>query len=120
MCRKYFPSRVSSCHVDARSVPIASVHAGSVHNRSYMRWARLSTHRCGIVRPISRRSVNLDFYPLQLPPHPMGPSSLSGRTRRVTVQGSGDDGSKACGLMVSIRIHKLCPPNKLSGSHYDT
>ena len=52
---------------------------------------------CGPVRPISWRSVNLEFYPLQLPPHPMGPSPSSGRTRGVTVQDSGDNGSKSMG-----------------------
>ena len=52
---------------------------------------------CGTVRPISWRSVNLEFYPLQLPPHPMGPSPSSGRTRGVTVQDSGDNGSKSMG-----------------------
>ena len=66
-------------------------------------WARLlSALGCGSIRPISWRSVNLDFYPLQLPPQPMGSSSLSGRTRGVTVQGSGDDSSKICESTVSI------------------
>ena len=100
-----FHIRVSGCHMGARSIPVASVYAGSVHNRPCTSLAcPLSAHGCGIVRPISWRSINLDFYPLQLPPHPMGPSSLSERTRGVTVQGSGDDGSKACGSTVSIRM----------------
>ena len=48
----------------------------------------------------------------------MGPSSLSGRTRGVTVQGSGDDGSKACGSTVSIRIPWTVPTlDKLFGNH---
>ena len=48
----------------------------------------------------------------------MGPSSLSGRTSRVSVQGSGDDDSKACGSTVSIRIPWTVPtPDRLFGSH---
>ena len=67
-------------------------------------WAcPLSALGLGFVRPISWRSINLDFYPLQLPPHPMGSSSLSARTHGVIVQGLGDDGSKACGLTNSRR-----------------
>ena len=120
MCCKYFPSRVSSCHVGARSVPVASVHIGSVHNRSCTYWAcPLLAHRCGTVRPISWRSVNLDFCPLQLPLHPMGLTSLSRRTHGVKVQGSGDDGSKACGSTVSIQIPwTVSTPDRLFGSHY--
>ena len=54
------------------------------------------------------------------PLHPMGLPSLSGRTRGVTVQGSGDDGSKACGSMVSMRMSWIAPtPDRLSRSHYD-
>ena len=50
------------------------------------------------------------------PLYPMGSSSLSGRT----VQGSGDDGSKACGSTVSMRMPWTAPtPDRLSGSHYD-
>ena len=52
---------------------------------------------CGTVRPISRRSINLEFYPLQLPPHPIGPSLSRGRTREVTVQSLGDNSSKSRG-----------------------
>ena len=58
---------------------------------------------CGIVRPISWRSINLEFYPLQLPPHPIGPSLSSGRTCGVTIQDSRDDGSR-------FKIRELCPP----------
>ena len=48
----------------------------------------------------------------------MGPSSLSGRTSGVTVQGLGDDNSKACGSTVSIWIPWTVPtPDRLSGSH---
>ena len=96
-----FPIMVSGCQVGARSVLVASIYAGSVHNRPCTSWARpLSAHECGIIRPISWRSINLEFYPLQLPPHPMGLSSLNGRSCGVTVPGSWVDGSKACGLTV--------------------
>ena len=96
MCCKYFPSRVSSCHVGTRSV-----HVAFVHNRRYMCWGCPQlAHGYGTVRPISEISVKLDFYPLQLPPHLMGPSSFIGRTHGVTVIGSGDDGPKASGSMV--------------------
>ena len=59
---------------------------------------------CGTVRPISWRSVNLEFYPLQFPPHPMDLSPSSRRTHGVMVQDSGDDGSKFRGT------RELCPP----------
>ena len=58
-----FPIRVFGCHVGTRSILVASIYVGSVHNRPCTSWARpLSAHRCGTVRPISWRSVNLDFY----------------------------------------------------------
>ena len=99
-----FPILVSGCHVGAQSVLVAFIYAGSIHNRPCTsRACPLSAHGCGTVRPISWRSVNLDFYPLQLPPHLMGPSSFRGRTCGVSVQGLGDDGSKACGSTVSIQ-----------------
>ena len=54
------------------------------------------------------------------PLHPMGSSSVSRRTRGVTIQGSGDDGSKACGSTISMRMPWTTPtPDSLSGSHYD-
>ena len=54
------------------------------------------------------------------PLHPMSRSSLSRRTSRVTVQGSGDDGSKAYGLMFSMQMSWTAPtPDRLSRSHYD-
>ena len=114
-----FPSRTFGCHVGAWSVPIAPVYAGYVHNRPLHIWARpLSALGRGSVKPTLWRSVNLDFCLLQLPPHPMGSSSLSGRTRGVMVQGSGDDGSKACRSTVSIRTSWIVPTlDRLSGSH---
>ena len=56
----------------------------------------------GTIRPISWRSVNLEFYPYQLPPHPMGPSPLSERTRGVIVQDSRDDDSKSRGCRFKV------------------
>ena len=54
------------------------------------------------------------------PLHPMGSSTLSGRTRGVMVQSYGDEGSKACGSTVSMRMPWTAPmPNRLSRSHYD-
>ena len=119
MCRKYFPSRVPGHHVGDWFVPIATVYADLSITTLYTSWARpLSAHWHGTVRPISWRSVNLDFYPLYFPPHPMGSSSLSERTRGVTVQGSGDDSSNACGSTVSIwRSWIMLTLDKLSGSH---
>ena len=114
-----FPIRVFGCHVGARSILVASIYAGSVHNRPCTSWAYpLSAHGCRTVRPISWRFVNLDFYPLHLPLHPMGPSSFRGRTHGVAFQGLGDDSSKACGSTVSIQIlWTVHIPNKLSGRH---
>ena len=118
-----FPSRTSGCHVGAYVgawfVLVASVYAGYVHNRPLHIWARpLSALGRGSVRPTLWRSVNLDFCLLQLPPHPMGSSFLSGRTRGVTVQGSGDDSSKVCESIVSIWMSWIVPtPDRLSESH---
>ena len=54
------------------------------------------------------------------PLHLMGSSTLSGRTRGVTVQNFEDDGSKAYGSTVSMRMPWTAPtPDRLSGSHYD-
>ena len=70
-----------------------------------------------LLGPFHGWSVNLEFYPLQLPPHPMGSSPLSRRTRGVTFQGSGGDDSKSrgwrfkiYGMTVLIRTHELYPP----------
>ena len=114
-----FPSRVFDCHVGAWFVSVASVYAGSFHNKPLHNWARpLLTLGRGFIKPTSWRSVNLDFYPLQLPPHPMGSSSLSGRTRGVTIKGSGDDSSKACGSTVLVWMPwTVITLDRLSGSH---
>ena len=70
-----------------------------------------------LLGPFHGWSVNLEFYPLQLPPHPMGPSPSSGWTCGVMVQGSGDDGSKSrgwrfkiLGMTISIWTCEQYPP----------
>ena len=83
-------------------------------------WACPSSARgYGSVRPILQGLSGYIFILFSYPLHPMGLSSFRGRTNGVMVQSSWDDGSKACGLTVSVRMSSTAQTSdKLFGSHY--
>ena len=69
--------------------------------------------------PFKKGSSSYIFILFNFPLHSTGPSSLRGRTNGVMVQSSYDDGSKACGSTVSVRMPSTAQTfDRLSRSHY--
>ena len=69
--------------------------------------------------PFKKGPSSYIFILFNCPLNPTGSSSLRRRTNEVTVQRSWDDGSKAYGSTVSVRMSSTAQTSDmLSGSHY--